>query len=303
MLNKKAKSKNMFKKSISTILASTMLLGSSATLGMLNKTQAAVRNNGVLGYFNDSNVDDQTRLMMNGADELNKNNYWMEAKIATDPAHANKYAAKLYFSIPDYNLNDLIFCVRNRKSTNSGNFSNYSIASGLNYLYLSNLDAAGYEVHVYNGSVKSQNFICKAEFVCLDAAPTGTPVTTALYNAAGAPYGIPSAPDTPIQLSYIQPAAGGNNELLYLSLDVGAIPFDASTIKVAFFASAGNRSNENLNIDHILYDYVTNDGTDVHFLVDPQWGTDSSITYEAHFYKNSIKPENFICKATNIKAS
>jgi len=300
MLNKKAKSKNMFKKSISTILASTMLLGSSATLGMLNKTQAAVRNNGVLGYFNDSNITDQTRLMMNGADELNKNNYWMEAKIATDPAHTNKYTAKLYFSIPNYNLNNLIFCVRNRKSTNSGDFSNYSIASGSNYLYLSNLDGAGYEVHVYNGSVKSQNFICKADFECLTTAPTPDQ-TSDLYNSAGAPYGLPSAPDTPIQLNYAQPTSP--SELLYLSLNEEAVPFDASTIKVAFFASAGNRSNSNLNIDHILYDYVSKDSGNINFLVDPQWGIDPSITYEAHFYKNSIKPENFICKATDIKAS
>lgn len=309
MLNKKAKSKNMFKKSISTALASTFLLGSGATFCSLNKAQAIVRNNGVLGYFNDTDLQKQTRKMMNGVNELNTNDYWMKAEIESDTAHTGKYAAKLYFSIPGYDLNNLKFFVGSRKTSNAISFSEYSIASGSTYLYLSNLDSAGYEVHVYNGSLAEQNFVCKADFECFaSAAPTSPSATDPLYNAAGAPFTVPSAPTTAVNLTYIQPTTP--NEQLYLTLTTEAVPFDATTIKVAFFASSSSRNGEDVHIDQVLYDYVNTTagasagaaGT-VNFLVDAQWGTDSNTVYEAHFYKDSVKPENFICKAINIKAS
>lgn len=304
MLNKKATSKNMFKKGISTVLASIMALGSGASIATLNKTSAAdASNNAVLSYFNDTDVTEQTRIMMDGSNFLNRN-YWMKATIAADTANAGKYTAKLEFTIPGYEQSNLKFYVRDRSSATSGDFVEYNYAGGLNYLYLTKLNPSSYEVHVYNGSLAEENFVCKADFSCIltSEIPENDLRTAALVNGAGAPATAPSS-TTALNLMYGKSTSAGSNQLV-LELPSSLAPFDASTIKVAFFAKDSDRNDVNLNIDHILYDYTntitlpTPQSTSLVFVVDPQWGTDAS--YEAHFYKDSVAPNNFICKAVDI---
>lgn len=304
MSNKKAKSKNKFKKSISAILASTVFLGSSAAITTLNGTLAAGNDakDMVKAYFNDEDVTNQTRIMMNGDNTLNTN-YWMNANIETDTLNTGKLAATLKFVIPGKNLSDLKFYVRD-KSSSSNKFVEYKTAPTLDYLYLNNLnDSVGYEIHVYDGSLSSENFLTKAEFVASTAItmPTAKTKTIALINAVTQP--VTDSTGATLNLSYTVPDTANNKTQFILKLPAVIAPFDAATIKVAFFASADSRSEKDLNIDHVLYDYCSADGTDLYFAVDAQWGTDAATKYEAHFYKDSVQPENFLCKAVEIPTS
>lgn len=303
MSNKKAKSKNMFKKSISAVLASIMTLGSGAAITTFNKTLAATKNTS-LKYFNDGSITEQTRIMMDGNNFLNTN-YWMNATIAADANNANKYTAKLEFTIPGYenNLNDLKFYVRDRSSATSGDFVEYSFAGGLKYLYLTNLNPASYEVHVYNKSLAAKNFVCKAEFSCIVSTnvPTGTGTftsNTGLVNAVGEPITATGGPPVQLKLTY-DDSSNTDSKQIILKLPSSVVPYNASTVKVAFFAQDEYRGEAGLNIDHILYDYTNTDGNNMYFVVDPQWGT-TDVSYDVHFYKDSVKTENFICKAVGV---
>lgn len=301
MSNKKAKSKNKFKKSISAILASTMFLGSSAAITTLNGTLAAGNDakDMVKAYFNDDDHHNQTRIMMNGDNTLNTN-YWMNANIEADTLNPGKFAATLKFVIPGKNLSDLKFYVRDKSSSNN-KFVEYKTAPNLDYLYLNNLnDNVGYEIHLYDGSLSSENFLTKAEFVVLSTLPT-IDQTISLINAVNQP--VTDSAGTALDLSYALPDTANNKTQFILKLPAVIAPFDATTIKVAFFADADSRSEKDLNIDHVLYDYCSADGTDLYFAVDAQWGTDAATKYEAHFYKDSVKPENFLCKAVEIPTS
>lgn len=299
MSNKKAKSKNKFKKSISAILASTVFLGSSAAITTLNGTLAAGNDakDMVKAYFNDGNQNNQTRIMMNGDNTLNTN-YWMNANIKADPLNANKFAATLKFVIPGKNLSDLKFYVRDKSSSNN-KFVEYKTAPNLDYLYLNDLnDSVGYEIHVYDGMLAPEKFVTKAEFVVVPANTPAIDQTISLINAVNQP--VTDSAGTALNLKYALPDTANNKTQFILQLPAVIAPFDATTIKVAFFASADSRSEKDLNIDHVLYDYCIATANYLYFAVDAQWGTDADTKYEAHFYKDSVQPENFLCKAVSI---
>ena len=306
MSNKKLKFKNKFKKIVSAILAFTMFLFSSTVTFTLNDTLAAgneVKKDALKAYFNDFSPFNQTRIMMNGDNTLNIN-YWMNVDIKADPLNAGKCAATLNFVIPGKNLSDLKFYVRDRSSI-SNNFVEYQTAPNLNYLYLDNLnDNVGYEIHLYDGSLASENFVTKAEFVMFNSQPDYHDVPDiVLINSVNQPlYSKDGSDVLYLGCEYIY---NSNNDTTQFSLDlpVQVAPFDAQTVKVAFFADADSRSEKEINIDHVLYDYCNTDNRELFFLVDAQWGADSNTKYEAHFYKDSVQPENFLCKAVEIPTS
>ena len=311
MFNKKTNSKNrsMLKKSMTLILASAMSLSSSLALPTLNKAEASTVNSRNMPklrrYFDDSYfVTTQTRIMMNSDNTLNKN-YWMHAEI--DPSYTSLisgYDVTLNFTIPGYDASNLLLFVRSRSLTEMA-FTEYRFASSTKELYLSNLLYGGYEVHVYNGSLAEKNFIGKADFVCAEYLPDLSKKSVELLNASGSEFFIDG---NTYKLRYTVPDDIDNPGVFLLALPVEVIPYDAETVKLAFFASEEFRGNVPLNVDHILYDYVRYERATkpindcLYFFVDAQWGTNPNLTYEAHFYKNSIAPENFICKAINIPA-
>ena len=308
MFNKKAnfKNKNVFKRCAALALASAMSLSSSLALPTLNKAEASTVNSrsssNLRRYFDDSDVSTQTRIMMNGNNTLN-NKYWMQAEI-DQPADIklSGYDVTLTFTIPGYDASNLLLFVRSRASTDMA-FTEHRFASSTKELFLSNLTAGGYEVHVYNGSLAEKNFICKADFECLPSTPDLSTNAVNLLNASGSQFTQNGASYT---LGYNVPDNSTNPNMFLLAFPTEIIPYDCDTIKVAFFASENFRGNAPLNVDHILYDYVKfveedeSSSSYLYFLVDAQWGTNPNLTYEAHFYKNSIAPENFICKAVNI---
>jgi hypothetical protein len=303
---RKSKIKRTTKKGLAAFLAAAIGVSSGLALTMVNGRQvdasAALRR-----YFDDSSVNNQTRIMMDGNNFL-KSGFWMQASMtavapATTPA---TYNAVLKFTIPGYDMNNLKFFVIDKNPLNGTVTKEYkassSYASPTPTVYLPGLKQSSYDVHVYNGSLATENFVCKAEFSVTANTFANAAVQTNLLDGAGAPITISG---TVQQLSYNKPeATNGANQVL-LTLPSTVIPYSAQTIKVVFFAT--NRDGAPVNIDQTLYDYAMMSGSGanaaLNYFPEANWGTAASTAYEAHFYKDEVKPGNFICKATNITLS
>ena len=133
---------------------------------------------------------------------------------------------------------------------------------------------------------------------------SGNTKETNLIASNGEPITLPD--DTKLKTGYMTPSYLTTTQYI-LILPLKAVPFDCHTVKIAFFAS--DVTNNTKNVDKILYDSTSLQATShdpsgalwFRFTTDAQFGTDPTTTYEAHFYKNNLEPENFIGKAIGIK--
>lgn len=326
------KFKNLFNKGLAFFTALEMGLSTGAAMLFSNETFAEnmpiVANNENqntsmlnefrrLGYFNDNDINNQTRIMMDGQNFL-KDGYWMNASITpTGTDEAPSFQAKLNFIIPGYDSSRLRFYVLNKDATMPIETKEYKLSTSTQCcvptLCLNDLKATSYEVHVYVDGLSEENFVAKAEFSCVPAyggwgicSDNDTPVLDACGNQ------IISNKYGPLRLGIAKPYNNKLGEHQYLlALPAEVVPYYARTVKVVFFAS--ERNGEPVNIDKTLYDYIYKgriypEGVSApeSFLVfapDAQWGTDPSVKYEAHFYVDEVKEGNFICKAVGITNS
>jgi hypothetical protein len=291
------------KRSLAAILASTIGFSSGAMLATLNEGSV------VYGHYDDSTVTSQERFMMDGNNFL-KSGFVMYASISTNETDAEKYDATLKFTIPGYDINNLKFYVLNKNLLLGDPCDEYTAESDGNVV-VSGLDQTSYEVHVYNGSLAKENFVCKAEFSCIPDPFNGDGDKEHEYgvvDADGTHIADSELVTTPTDLASCYQAA--------LALSSDDVPYETKdTVKVVFFAQESDRDGKPVNIDKDLYDcvyyvpgYDDESGETVvrvpskyFFFPDANYGLNK--TYEAHFYKNEVKSENFICKVTGITLS
>lgn len=295
----KLKSKGIFKKGLATFLAVTIGLGSGAALSSLNGGQitsaATIPKLRDIGSPNKSN---QTRIMMDGNNFL-KNGFWMNAVVEDKGTTFN---ATLRFTIPGYDMSNLKFFVMSKNSKVAG-VTEVPYSTENQNITLTNLAQTTYDVHVYNGSLATENFVCKAEFVTSHGTWAST-VETDLLDGDGNPI---MEGDTGLKLTYHNLTDWDGAYQVELELPRQVVPYNCRTIKVVLFAT--DRNGEPINIDHTLFDllwiwdnYNANTGV-VHYNPEALWGKDAGVTYEAHFYKDDVLPENFVCKAIGIDFS
>lgn len=300
---KKLNTKGAVKKGLAAFLASTIGLGSGAALiASFDSVPVSASGDSKLRYMNDNNTLYQSRIMMDGNNFL-KTGFWMNAVLtesnpATTPA---TYDATLKFTIPGYDMSNLKFFVMDKNPLNGNSVKEYTLSSSeLNptpSIYLAGLKQGSYDVHVYNGSLAGENFVCKAEFVVTSNTFT-TSDKVDLVDGSGAPIKINGETQ---QLTYWKASDKTGAYQTAMSLPYSLIPYNAQTVKVVFIAS--DRNGEPVNIDQTLYDYVWYYAGYYNYFPDANWGIDSSVTYEAHFYRDEVKEGNFICKATGITLS
>lgn len=270
----------------------------------------------VLRNFIDTDLRTQTHYMMTG-DNFLLLNYWMNASIqSTTGQQEEKFNVTLQFTIPGYNCctgyKNLLFYIFDKNQNNPSDMKEYrlttSTADKTPKIFLENLSASNYEVHVYKDSLAEENFVAKSEFCCCPSSVTSLDYSFSvnLLDASGAP--ILDNRGVPYKVIYETPKRIGSNQFsLYLPKVTSILPYNSHTIKVVFFAT--NRADgKSPNIDKDLYEYIF-DGYNLYddmcfqFCPDAQAGIDISTSYEAHFYRDNVLPGNFICKAVGITNS
>lgn len=304
------KSKKIVKKTISAAIAAALVTNTGAALMAINSQPTSAD----LKYSNDSNSQSVTRIMMDGNNML-KNGFYMHYDVTWSAA--GDPSVSLKFKIPGYDPNNLKFFIFNKNQNMVANMRECTLQSGISdptpSIYLTDLEKTSYEVHVYNGSLNENNFVCKSDFVIITPSfpAWSTANSVNLEDAAGRPISNNASVQ---QASYFKPAALTTQQFaitIPVNIDTNRplIPYWASTVKVAFFAT--NRENNALpNTDKCLYEYVyrtyPSPGKEVLvFVPDAQYGVGtagSPVMYEAHFYADEVKEGNFICKATGISS-
>lgn len=261
-----------------------------------------------LSYFNDYHYLWQTRIMMDGNNFL-KNGYWMHVNltpVAEEGAALPKnFSATLEFTIPGYNMSNLKFFVFDKNSSRGGVneyvLENVGSSTKTPVINIPSLAQSTYEVHVYDGALEENLFVCKADF-CVTNKGMNNSYASPLLDSAG------NAISEGLNLTCFKknPVAGDAQTCLMLPSSL--VPYNSRTVKVVFFAT--DRGGAPVNIDKTLYDYVwategfnVANGGNLYYYPEGIWGTESSVKYEAHFYKDEVVEGNFICKAVGIVLS
>jgi hypothetical protein len=308
MPNKKAeknkfKTKGLLKKGLSTLLATTIGLSSGAVLTNLSGGQTASA--ATVPQLRDISRPywlDQTHTMMDGNNFL-KDGFWMNAKIKQIEGAARQFSAVLRFKIPGYDMKNLKFYMMS-KNTVVGGVVEVKYSAEDDCITLPLLSQTTYDIHVYNGELATENFVCKADF-CVTYGWQGTGTETPLLDGDGNPLTMDG---TALNLTYSKVDSWQGTYQPKLQLPRRVVPYDSRTVKVVFFAS--ERESETINIDHTLFDLARewdsvdfntgiNNGA-VEFYPEALWGIAADTQYEAHFYKDEVLPGNFICKATGL---
>lgn len=309
-VNKKNRN-NVIRRSIAAITISILCLN----LAVFSKTndnavRALTNAPGRLAYVNDNDHLNQTRLMMDGNNFL-KNGFWMHTKLtALDgdvSTPASKYSAAIEFTIPGYDISNLRFFVFDKNFSRGGAVSQHIVSNpqaAKAEINLTDLKQTTYEVHVYDGALEEDRFICKAEFCVTNNELTGGSGSSATTTLRDANNQKIQTAGQDVSLKYYKQYAASGAAQTCLELPANLIPYNAKTIKVVFFAA--DRNGEPVNIDQTLYDYVSvkgaaaSDPAKINFYPEGSWGTNADIKYEAHFYKDEVEKANFICKADGI---
>lgn len=303
MLNRRDKSKNfkfrrMFQKSLATALVSVIGLTSASVFTALNSGK------GVSAYFLDDSHLNQTRLMtVNGNYLPRKKNCWMNVSLSESQPSSNDYMtydATLRFDIPDIkdvDLNELEVYVSDRFS---GQFSRYKITKEDPTVKLQNLQQSNYVVKVCKVHGRCTCCLYSCEFSAVDrnlgdkSAENYANILDANGNVIGAN-----------SLIYYKPSASTGTNMVYLKYPYSLIPYNSHCIKVVFFESESDRGGEPVNIVESLYDYDWSHyddkiAKDVCFPCKLK-SLSSGKTYEAHFYKDEVRTENFVSKVVGLK--
>ena len=106
-------------------------------------------------------------------------------------------------------------------------------------------------------------------------------------------------------LIYYKPSSTTGTNMIYLKYPYSLIPYDSHCIKVAFFESESDRGGKPVDVVESLYDYDWSHyddkkALDVCFPCKIKT-LSSEKTYEAHFYKDEVMPENFVSKVVGLK--
>lgn len=288
---KKLSFKGVVQAGLATILASTMGLTCGAAFTALNS------DNNVSAYLRDGNPLEETRTMMN-ADNYLMDGYWMNVILSPRNNFPITYDVNLSFTIPGYDMKNLSFVIKDR---NSGNVGEYQVSGDAGTISLPNLAQSTYDVSVYDGKSADGKFVCKAEFYVVSQFGFSENATTNILDGSGNPIVLGGQQQ---KLVYYKPTEAAGNYMVQFELPYGLIPYNTHTVKIVFFESEADRGGEPVNITQSLYDYAwrlhqyAGDGS-FHYYTKIGTGSGSK-TYEAHFYKDEVKAENFICKAVGI---
>lgn len=309
MPNKKAekngvKTKGLLKKGLSTLLAMTIGLSSGAVLTNLSGGQTTSAT--TIPQLRDISRPywyDQTHMMMDGNNFL-KDGFWMNAKIKQKDGAARQFSAVLRFKIPGYDMKNLKFYMMSKNAA-VGGVVELDYSADDDSISIPLLAQTTYDVHVYNGSLATENFVCKADFCVTYGWQSTGETTTPLLDGDGNPLTVDG---TALSLKYAKVDTWQGSYQPKFQLPRRVVPYDSRTVKVVFFAS--ERESETINIDHTLFDLARewddvdlntgiNNGA-VDFYPEALWGIAANTQYEAHFYKDEVLPGNFICKATGL---